>query len=128
LRGRQEEEINGEGNREVLRDLESKEGGAKGVVGGGGDAPEPRRRAFGDTAVKEAGAARGGGVRIVEEAKEGMRCHHCRGCSLSVWVASGIEAVQVIDEGRGIIWAIKVVVSGGPEGDGGRAEPAVIKV
>ena len=103
LRGRQEEEINGEGNREVLRDLKGEEGGAKGVIRGDGDASEPRRGAFGDTAVKEAGAARGGGARIVEEAEEGMRCHHCRGCSLSVWVASGIEAVQVIDERRGII-------------------------
>ena len=85
----------------MSRVLKGKEGSVKGVDRGNGEAPEPRRGAFGDTAVKEAGAARGGGVRIVEEAKEGIRCHHCRGCSLSVWVASGIEAVQVIDEGRG---------------------------
>ena len=57
MRGRQEEEINGEGNRKVLRDLEGEEGGAKGVVRGDGDAPEPRGRAFGSTAVKKAGSA-----------------------------------------------------------------------
>jgi hypothetical protein len=106
LRGRQEEEINGEGNREVLRDLEGEEGGAKGVVRGDGDAPEPRGGAFGSTAVKKAGSARGRGIRSVKEGKEGERRHHCRSCSLSVWVASGVEAIQIIDEGGRIVGVV----------------------
>jgi len=106
LRGRQEEEINGEGNREVLGDLEGEEGGAKGVVRGDGDAPEPRGGAFGSIAVKKAGSARGRGIRSVKEGKEGERRHHCRSCSLSVWVASGVEAIQIIDEGGRIVGVV----------------------
>ena len=87
----------------MLRGLKGKEWGVKGVVGGDGDAPEPRRRAFGDAAVEEASPARGCGGRIVQKGKEGARGHHCRGCSLSVWVASGIEAVQIINERGGIV-------------------------
>jgi hypothetical protein len=128
LRGRQEEEINGEGNREVLRDLEGEEGGAKGVVRGDGDAPEPRGRAFGSTAVKKAGSARGRGIRSVKEGKEGERRHHCRSCSLSVWVASGVEAIQIIDEGGRIMGVVKVAIAGGPKGHGGGAESAIVKV
>ena len=37
-------------------------------------------------------------TRSVKEGKEGERRHHCRSCSLSVWVASGVEAIQIIDE------------------------------
>jgi hypothetical protein len=96
----------------MLRDLKGEEGGAKGVVRGDGDAPEPRRGAFGDAAVEKAGSTCGGGGRIVEEAKEGERRHHCRCCSLSVWVASGVEAIQIIDERGGVVGVIKVAFTG----------------
>jgi len=65
----------------MLRDLKGEEGGAKGVVRGDGDAPEPRRGAFGDAAVEKAGSTRGRGIRSVKEGKEGERRHHCRSCS-----------------------------------------------
>jgi hypothetical protein len=44
-----------------------------------------------------------------------------------VWVASSIKGVQVVDEGRGIMGFIEVAMGGCPEGNGGGAEPAVIK-
>jgi len=43
-------------------------------------------------------------------------------------VASGIEAVQVIDEGRGIMRVVEIIVTGCPKGHGGGAKPAIIKV
>jgi hypothetical protein len=53
---------------------------------------------------------------------------HCRGCSLSVWVAtSGIKAIQVIDEGRGVVRVVEIAMGGRPKGYGGRAEPSIIK-
>jgi len=128
LRRRQEEEIEGEGNREVLGDLEGKEGGGESVERGNGEASEPRERALGDAAVKEAGSPRGRGDRGVQKGKESARSHHCRGCSLSVWVASGIEAVQVINEGRGIMRIVEIIVTGCPKGHGSGAKPAIIKV
>jgi len=90
----------------MLRDLKGEEGGAKGVVRGDGDAPEPRRGAFGDAAVEKAGSTRGRGIRSVKEGKESERRHHCRSCSLSVWVASGVEAIQIIDEGGRIVGVV----------------------
>ena len=47
---------------------------------------------------------------------------------MSVWVASGIKAIQVIDEGRGIVRVVKIAM-GGPSQRvrWHRAEPAVIK-
>ena len=45
-----------------------------------------------------------------------LPAYHCRGCSLSVWVASSIKAIQVVDEGS--VWvassikAIQVVDEG----------------
>ena len=42
LRGRSEEEIEGEGNWEVMGVLEGEEGCVAGVAGGDGEAPEPR--------------------------------------------------------------------------------------
>jgi hypothetical protein len=44
-----------------------------------------------------------------------------------VWVASSIKGIQVVDEGGGIMGVIEVAVGGCPEGNGGRAESAVIK-
>jgi hypothetical protein len=82
----------------VLGDLEGKEWGMESVGRGDGEASKPHGGALGDAAVEEASPARGCGGRIVQKGKEGARGHHCRGCSLSVWVASGIEAVQIIDE------------------------------
>ena len=111
-----------------MRDLKGEEGGAKGVVRGDGDAPEPRGGAFGSTAVKKAGSARGRGIRSVKEGKEGERRHHCRSCSLSVWVASGVEAIQIIDEGGRIMGVVEVAIAGGPKGHGGGAESAIVKV
>ena len=90
----------------MLRDLKGEEGGAKGVVRGDGDAPEPRRGAFGDAAVEKAGSTRGRGARMIEEGEEGERRHHCRCCSLSVWVASGVEGIQIIDEGGRIVGVV----------------------
>ena len=93
LRGRREEEIEGEGNWEMLGVLEGEEGCVAGVAGGDGEAPEQREGTLGSAAVEEAGSARGRSGRIIQEGKESARCHHCRGCSLSVWVASDIKAI-----------------------------------
>ena len=71
LRGRREEEIEGEGNREVLGDLEGKERRVARVAGGDGEASEPREGTLGSAAVKEAGSACGRGGRIVQKGKEG---------------------------------------------------------
>ena len=57
LRRRQEEEIEGEGNREMLGDLEGKEGGGECVERWNGEASEPRERALGDAAVHERACA-----------------------------------------------------------------------
>lgn len=73
LRRRQEEEIEGEGNREMLGDLEGKEGGGACVERWNGEASEPRERALGDAAVKEAGSPRGRGDRGVQKGKESAR-------------------------------------------------------
>jgi hypothetical protein len=43
-------------------------------------------------------------------------------------VASGIEAVQVINEGRGIMRVVQIIVIGCPKGHGGGAKSAIIKV
>jgi hypothetical protein len=43
-------------------------------------------------------------------------------------VASGIETVQVINEGRGIMRFVEIIVTGCPKGHGGGAEPAIFKV
>jgi hypothetical protein len=43
-------------------------------------------------------------------------------------VASGIEAVQVINEGRGIMRVVEIIVAGRPKGNGGGAKPAIFKV
>jgi len=112
----------------MLRDLKGEEGGAKGVVRGDGDAPEPRRGAFGDAAVEKAGSTRGCGARMIEEGEEGERRHHCRCCSLSVWVASGVEAIQIIDERGGVVGVIEVAIAGSSKGHGGRAESSIIEV
>ena len=56
-----------------------------------------------------------------------MPHQHCRGCSLSVWVASDIKAIQVVDEGRGIVRVIEIAMGGRSQGYGGRAEPTVIE-
>jgi hypothetical protein len=43
-------------------------------------------------------------------------------------VASGIETVQVINEGRGIMSVVEITETGCPKGHGGGAKPAIIKV
>jgi hypothetical protein len=43
-------------------------------------------------------------------------------------VASGIEAVQVINEGGGIMRVVEIIVAGCPKGQGGGAKSAIIKV
>ena len=70
LRGRREEEIEGEGNWEVLGVLEGEEGCVAGVAGGDGEAPEPREGALGSAAVKEAGTTRSRSGRIIQKGKE----------------------------------------------------------
>ena len=42
-------------------------------------------------------------------------------------MASGIKAIQVVDEGRGIVRVIEIAMGGRSQGYGGRAEPAVVK-
>jgi hypothetical protein len=42
-----------------------------------------------------------------------------------VWVASGIKAIQVIDEGREVVRVIEIAMGGRSKGYGGRAEAAV---
>ena len=71
LRGRREEEIEGEGNWEVLGVLEGEEGCVAGVARGDGEAPEPREGTLGSAAVKKAGSARGRSGRIIQKDKEG---------------------------------------------------------
>ena len=71
LRGRSEEEIEGEGNWEVLGVLEGEEGCVAGVARGDGEAPEPREGTLGSAAVKKAGSARGRSGRIIQKGKEG---------------------------------------------------------
>ena len=117
-----------EGNREELGDLEGKEGSVSRIAGGDGEAPEPRKGTLGSAAVKEAGSTRGRSDWGVQKGEESPRGHHCRGCSLSVWVASGIETVQVINEGRGIMRVVGIIVTSCPKGHGGGAKPAIFKV
>ena len=71
LRGRSEEEIEGEGNWEVLGVLEGEEGCVAGVARGDGEAPEPRKGTLGSAAVKKAGSARGRSGRIIQKGEEG---------------------------------------------------------
>ena len=71
LRGRREEEIEGEGNWEVPGVLEGEEGCVAGVARGDGEAPEPREGTLGSAAVKKAGSARGRSGRIIQKGKEG---------------------------------------------------------
>ena len=111
-----------------MGDLEGKEGSVSRVAGGDGEAPEPRKGSLGGAAVKEAGSTRGRGDWGVQKGEESTRGHHCRGCSLSVWVASGIEAVQVINEGGGIMRVVEIIVTGCPKGHGSGAKPAIIKM
>ena len=40
---------------------------------------------------------------------------------------SGIKAIQVIDEGRGVVRVVEIAMGGRPKGYGGRAEPSIIK-
>ena len=71
LRGRSEEEIEGEGNWEEMGVLEGEEGCVAGVAGGDGESPEPRKGTLGGAAVKKAGSARGRSGRIIQKGKEG---------------------------------------------------------
>ena len=45
-----------------------------------------------------------------------------------MWVASGVEAIQIIDEGGRIMGVVEVAIAGGPKGHGGGAESAIVKV
>ena len=70
LRGRSEEEIEGEGNWKVPGVLEGEEGCVAGVAGGDGEAPKPREGTLGSAAVEKAGSARGRSGRIIQKGKE----------------------------------------------------------
>ena len=71
LRGRSEEEIEGEGNWEEMGVLKGEEGCVAGVAGGDGESPEPREGTLGGAAVKKAGSARGRSGRIIQKGEEG---------------------------------------------------------
>jgi hypothetical protein len=47
--------------------------------------------------------------------------------SLLLSVASGIKAIQVVDEGRGVERVVEIAMGSRPKGYGGRAEPSIIK-
>lgn len=106
--GRSEEEINGEGDGEVVRRMELE--GTGGKLGGGrrrGDTAEPSGRARGNGAVEEAGAANG--IRGIVEAEEGEGVHSGGSIRLQVGVRPIVKRIEVVD-----------AVGGGGQGRGDR--------
>ena len=134
--GRGGEGAAGAGDSTSQRRLEHVEGEGGGKVGGaleakeaklslGHAAPEGGRPLLGG-AVKEASTP-GGGSRA-KETQEGCRQHHCRGCSLSVCVASVVAGVKVkekvVTRGQLVTRRREGVL---PEGHSGRREAPVVK-
>ena len=123
-RGRDEEQIKGEGGDEVGRRAESEKGlaGAGGDGGDGDPAPEGEG-ATGDAAVEEARTAGGEGCLV--EGEELVRRDHCRGGALRVWVASQVTRVQVHKGEGGLVLRVLVTVGLLTKNDRGGGETPV---
>ena len=125
---RWDEQINGEGHREVLRVSEGEEG-VMGEVRVGVRQPTPEAKGTtANTAIEHARAASGSSGETMVEREEAKGCNHCRGGPLGMWVASYIQAIQVKEVGRRVSEVIVKVASGClAERDGGRREAAIIE-
>ena len=87
------EKVKGEGDGEVLRVREGEEGVMR-LVRIRVRQPTPEAKgATANASVKHTGPAGGSGGVVVIESEESLGCYHCRGGSLSVWVASSIQAI-----------------------------------
>ena len=84
------EEVEGEGDGKVLGVGEGEEGVMRLVGIRVGQATPEAEGSTASTSIKHAGSASGGGGLEVIEGEESTGCYHCRGGSLSVWVASSI--------------------------------------
>ena len=127
---RHEEEVDGEGGAEVVGVAEAEEvaGGVDLARLGDDGHPTPEGEGAARRApVQQARATSGGGGG--KGGEEGHRCHHCRGCALRVWVASGIEGVQIEEEASGgrrvDVVVVGAAVGAAPKDDGGGRDAAV---
>ena len=85
-----DEEVKGKGNGEVLRVGEGEKGVVR-LMRVRVREPTPETKgATANASVKHTGPAGGSGGVVVIESEESLGCYHCRGGSLSVWVASSI--------------------------------------
>ena len=84
------EKVKGEGDGEVLRVREGEEGVMRLVRIRVRQATPEAEGATASASIQHAGSAGGGGGVEVIEGEESTGCYHCRGGSLSMWVASSI--------------------------------------
>ena len=84
------EEVEGERDGKVLRVGEGEEGVMRLVRIRVGQATPEAEGSTASASIKHAGSTGGGGGLEVIEGEESTGCYHCRGGSLSVWVASSI--------------------------------------